>query len=159
MVVRDKVLDSHVYRLFQPDNEPIDGRPYGLSRTLTYRLRQEYTYRWNKNGKAYRLRIEKGFMYDGASVPRAVWWYLRPDGLQRAAATVHDKLYETRGDMGNQFQELKNGKWVTVNQIWTREQCDKMFARILREANVPSRKRRMAYRAVDWFGKKAWDND
>lgn len=151
-----------VKALEQPHNVPIDGRPLGLPRDRTYMLAHDYSYEWEKNGTPYRINIKAGFIYDGASVPRAAWSIagLRPDGLLRAAATIHDFLYEHKGNLPKgSFQEWDEEliAWVEVKRTWTRKASDKMFGRLMREANVSRRRRRMAYLAVrSPVGAHAW---
>lgn len=42
----------------------------------------------------YDDRVEKkGRLVDGASVPRAAWWFCPPDGRHRRAAFIHDLDY------------------------------------------------------------------
>jgi len=149
--------------LEQPHNVPIDGRPWGLRRDRTYMLAHDYTYQWEKRGIPYRINIKQGFIYDGASVPRIAWSVagLRPDGLLRAAATIHDFLYEHKGKLPKgSFQEWDEefNAWVEVKRVWTRKESDKMFGRLMREADVARHRRRMAYLAVrSPVGKYAWN--
>ena len=143
----------------QPYNMPIDGRPHGLKRDQTYLLMAEYIYKWDKNGETYRIVVPKGFIYDGASIPRLVWTLtgMRPDGLLRAAALVHDFLYEHKGKMPKGTYQMRSDKRYTdLNDQWSRKNADKMFARILKESGVSRFKRRMACRAVRLGGWLAW---
>lgn len=39
--------------------------------------------------------IESGFLTDGATIPRALWWLLPPLGEYTQATTLHDKLCNT----------------------------------------------------------------
>jgi len=145
--------------LKQPLNIPIHGKPVGLKDDRAYALVQNYTYRWRKHDTYYRLTIPRGYKYDGASVPRPVWTIsgIRPDGLLRAAATVHDWLYIHRGEMPRGcYQRYIDGEWVDVNQIWSRESADRMFGRLMREAGMKRWRRRAAYRAVRTFGGLYW---
>lgn len=52
---------------------------------------------WNpevKDANAYQpVRVPIGFVTDFASIPRAFWSILRPDGLYSYAAIIHDYLY------------------------------------------------------------------
>ena len=45
----------------------------------------------------FTVQVPCGLMVDGASVPRLLWWMYPPDGLYRAAALVHNFLYQTLG--------------------------------------------------------------
>lgn len=139
----------------QPDLEPIgyadDGHPL-------YRVRVNYIYQWTApDGKERRLIVPYGFRCDGASVPKCLWHFMLPDGLHRAAALIHDFLYDYRGQIPvGSYQRLDAGKWVVIDAPWKRVHADKMFARILRESNVPKFQRRNAYRAVRIGGWTFW---
>src|SRR5579871_2652475 len=45
------------------------------------------------------IELEEGFRTDIMSSPRPLWWLFPPDDLHRAAAGVHDKLYQCEGRM------------------------------------------------------------
>lgn len=150
---------TEVQRLRQPHNIPIDGKYYGLKRWRAYELAEDYSYQWKKHDKHFRIFIKAGFKYDGASVPRFVWSItgIRPDGLIRAAALIHDWIYVYEGDLpAGSYQILVDDKWVNLDGKWTRKNADRIFARIMREAGVKKIRRRAAYRAVRLGGWIAW---
>jgi hypothetical protein len=131
-----------------------------------YRLVDDYIYTWEKKGKGgpssfkYRITVPAGFIFDGASVPRIAWTIsgILPDGLIRAAALVHDWLYRYKGNLpeGSYQYLAPDGNWSNLYAIWSRKNSDRLFGRIMREARVPKRKRRAAYRAVRLFGWLPW---
>jgi hypothetical protein len=125
-----------------------------------YRLAEKYVYEWEINDCKNRIIIPSGFTYDGASVPRIAWTVsgLRPDGLIRASALVHDWIYRHKGKLPNGSQQYLDdiGIWQDVYGFWTRKDADRLFARIMREAGVYKCKRRMAYRSACMFGRFAW---
>lgn len=146
--------------------EQPDIRPFITRKGWAYRLNSPYSYEWEKGGVRRRLRIAAGFEYDGASVPRPLWSLtgIERDGLQRAAALVHDTLYRCDGVLGDWIvQEVwSEGRqeWETESDVrWTREQTDRLFCRMLREGGVSMLKRRMMYRGVRAFGWMYWGND
>ena len=115
-----------------PDSRPISDK--------IYQLFNDYRYEWNLKVKdkqgiekiiKNRITIPAGFRYDGASVPRIFWTIsgIRPDGLQRAAALVHDMIYMQKGDLPNgiQEQEVSPNKWGPVYGNWNRYYCDRLF--------------------------------
>ncbi|WP_081452469.1 DUF1353 domain-containing protein [Verrucomicrobium spinosum] len=124
-----------------------------------YRVTSDWSYVWKINRRTYRLRVPRGFEFDGASVPWWMWSLLRvpPDGLHRAAALAHDYLYRHVGrvPLGHQ-QELIRGKWMDCTSPWLREEADALFARILRECGVSMVRRRLMYLGVRIFGKSSW---
>ncbi|HWL54266.1 MAG TPA: DUF1353 domain-containing protein [Chthoniobacteraceae bacterium] len=136
----------------QPLNIPIkDG----------YRLECDYIYRWVDEGRIYRIVVPAGFICDGASVPRFLWTLIgaTPDGLNRAAALVHDFIYRNSGVLpnGSFWEEAPGGRLIAlIDMPWTRVQADKLFARILREAGVPRLRRRLMYRGVRLGGWMSW---
>jgi len=139
----------------QPNITPISD--------LEYELVEDYVYTWEHNFRDQRLTIPKGFIFDGASVPQILWWTgLRPDGLLRAGALLHDWIYSMGSKPGNNgshhyyYDYHGNGKWVVQVKPWTRKQSDQIFSRAMREAEYPKWKRRIAYIAVRLFGRGAW---
>jgi hypothetical protein len=124
-----------------------------------YQLMEPYEVLWEKFGQRYKLIIPEGFKTDIASVPRLCWTLMDilPDGLHRGAAVVHDFLYYWYGRCpeGTVFVE-QNNQWVVFSLPWQREDCDRLFARLMREAGTPAWKRRLMYLAVRLFGWKTW---
>jgi len=47
---------------------------------------------WNFDELFY---VPKGFIFDGASVPRYLWWFLSPVGLLLIPGLIHDGAYES----------------------------------------------------------------
>ncbi len=138
--------------LQQPDILPISEEDYILD--------ENYAYEWDINGIPQRINIPKGFIYDGASVPRLLWSVsgLTPDGLIRAAALVHDWIYNFEGMLPEgSYQYFQDGQWKQVHGKWKRKDADRLFARMMKEANVPKWKRQLAYQAVRWFGRAYWN--
>jgi hypothetical protein len=143
--------------LEQPDIRPILTRDgWG------YRLNSPYLYEWEADGMKRQLRIQAGFEYDGASAPRILWTLtgIERDGLQRAAALVHDVLYRHEGRLPDGMQWLwseGHEEWEIQPDVrWTRTEADTLFARMLREAGVSVLKRRMMWRGVRAFGWMFW---
>lgn len=83
------------------------------------------------------VTVPAGFVSDFASIPRAFWRVLPPWGEYNRAAVVHDYLYRTH--------EM------------TRAEADETFLVIMGALGVASWKRRIMYRAVRWFGGRAWN--
>lgn len=146
--------------------EQPDIRPFLTRQGWAYRLNTPYPYEWVADGVRRRLVIAAGFEYDGASVPRPLWTLtgIERDGLQRAAALVHDVHYRNGGWLGNGITQAiwSDGAqiWETVEPSedcrWTRADVDALFCRMLREAGVSMLKRRMMYRGVRVFGWMFW---
>ena len=72
------------YRM--PKLEPLPLRRWGKARQ--WRLVEDFVYRgW---------RIPAGFITDGASVPRILYWLFEPTGVLFIPAILHDYLYATK---------------------------------------------------------------
>lgn len=89
--------------------------------------------------------VEDGQLSDGASVPRLAWWFMPPDGLQRAAALPHDDVYGRQGIM-------PSGRRIA------RAQADLMLYDRLVMAGVSKWRAVIVYRNVRAFGWHAWNN-
>jgi len=140
----------------QPINIPItlpDGRD-------GYILHEDYIYEWEQAGDRWRFVVPKGFMYDGASVPRLVWTIsgITPDGRIRAAATVHDEIYDCKGRIPDgMLYVFRDGKWLEIRgSVWPREEADKIFERIMIESGISPYRAKKAYYAVRAFGWTGW---
>jgi hypothetical protein len=137
--------------------EQPDVRPVGEVR---YRLHDDYTYNWDDNGACFRIQIPRGFVYDGASVPRVLWSVtgLRPDGLIRAAALVHDYFYRWDGvvPFGSYQVMLLDGRWVSVDTPMTRSNADKLFKRMMADAGISPHLVWMAWSGVRMGGWISW---
>lgn len=128
-----------------------------------YKLVCDYVYEWEADGRKFRIIVERGFFHDGASVPRFLWTItgITPDGLHRAAALIHDFIYRFNGELpnGSFWGILGQNKYVGLPNVkWTREQADKLFVRMLREAKVSKVKRRLMYHGVRLGGWRHWKN-
>ena len=129
----------------------------GSGRTR-WRLDDGYFYHWQHGGNWYRLKIDKGFVSDGASVP----WFL-PWGRGRLgvlAPLVHDWLHHNRGRSNAQFWGGLEDWFSPPVDEFTRRDADRLFFRILRETGVkPKWLRRGAFKAVrawSWVNGDRW---
>jgi hypothetical protein len=115
--------------------------------TIEVKAGRDDRVRWN-------LVIPKGFEWDGASVPRFLWSLsgIRPDGLLRAAALVHDYIYRSKGRGVGWDRETGN----PLGWLFTRKEADVLFYDMIREAGGGWWTAIRAYRAVRMFGWLAW---
>ena len=98
-------------------------------------LTQDYIYSVN----GYDIKVFKGFVTDGASVPHSLQWLYNPFGRYIKAAVVHDFLYSCYNNTG-------------IN----RTLADKIFRYIMQETGVDNRTVRRFYAAVRAFGETSW---
>lgn len=141
--------------LKQPHNTPIDSK--------RYKLVEVYKYTTNiYQGVPYKIVVPKDFIYDGASIPRILWSLsgIRPDGLIRAAALVHDFLYRYRGRLPkghSYYWDIET--WRDSNSGYSRSESDKVFLELMGRAKISKVKRYLAYYAVRLFGRFSWKED
>ena len=98
-------------------------------------LLQDYIYSIND----YDIKVFRGFITDGASVPKSLQWLYNPYGKYINAAVIHDYLYSVYNNTG-------------IN----RTLADKIFMHIMKETGVPANVRRKFYTAVRCFGETSW---
>lgn len=127
-----------------------------------YELDEEYVYEWVTGRVANRIVIPAGFRFDGASVPRLAWSLtgILPDGLIRAAAMLHDWLYQHGGMLpaGSQWSRHvgPENPWRAVHGRWSRLGADRMFGAIMKECGIGWVKRWLAVKAVRIGGGGSW---
>jgi hypothetical protein len=134
-----------------PNNEPISPN--------LYKLEQDYSIDIRISDKIYTFVIKKGFLYDGASVPRIVWTLtgLTKDGLLRAGALVHDAIYFPEGNLTVNSKDIEvYYKGVRVNLNLSRKQADIIFKKILEKCKVSKRKVFIVYHSVRIGGIIFW---
>lgn len=142
--------------LDQPNIEPVLVRG-----EEGYRLEDPYFYQWQDDrGFWRRIAVPAGFLYDGASVPRLVWTMtgIVPDGLIRAAALLHDFLYEHRGAFPYGSLQFYHSGWCkdVSGVVWSRKQADELLYRVMIEAGCSPWKAKLSYTSVRLFGLYAW---
>ncbi len=85
------------------------------------------------------VTVPKGFVTDFASIPRAFWSALRPDGEYAYAAVIHDYLYWT--------------------QTRSRDEADGIFKMAMEDFDVGAVTIETIYGAVRLGGKGAWNGN
>lgn len=79
-----------------------------------------------------KVHIRAGFCTDGASVPRACWWWEGPmEGDTLPAAVVHDALYAahwtTRAEADGCLYSLLRGNGVSTLKAWAMHAAVRLF--------------------------------
>lgn len=91
-------------------------------------------------GAEFYVTLPDGYMSDGVSVPRWLWWFLPPWGDRATfAALLHDYLLD-------RLQGFEPGGPVAGTE--TREQCDQQFLIALLALGVPKWKAYLAWAGV-----------
>lgn len=84
--------------------------------------------------KTCQILVKAGTLNDGASVPRILWSIVRPDGLIRGAALVHDVLFESRGMPNTTYEYSEDYK--PVARAFSLKETNNLFGLIMRASNV-----------------------
>lgn len=123
------------------------SRIVGLNNKNKYFLLESLTFKLSNEKQ---ITIPKGFIWDGSSVPRFLWWLLPPEGDFEIGALIHDYLYVNKHKIGmyynnRKFADKEMYKWSDrlsgTNKISLRN-----FDNILR------------YITVRIFGGLVWNN-
>ena len=102
------------------------------------------------------LRIEKGFMFDLASIPRFLWSIIAPFELSIIAPLVHDYLYVNKGKLIREKDAISATFKSDIKYDITRHKTDSIFFAHMRDENVGKVKSYLAYQAVSLFGWIYW---
>lgn len=137
-----------------------------------FMLKEDYVYYWkmegtNSDNEAEKFDVESwiivsaGFRWDGASVPKLFWNLgFKTDGRHRAAALIHDFVYINKGKLpvGTMISKYKD----KVDQIqygsFSRKDADRLFGKMMKEADVHPFRRRLMKFAVSKFGWIYWQD-
>jgi hypothetical protein len=99
--------------------------------------------------------LHDGFKFDGASIPRPLWFLLNPIGLLLIPGLVHDYGYR----YGQLWQITRTENGLTIDEYRTgarRKQWDALFFQIGRDVNGTALINFFAYLAVWLGGRGAW---
>jgi hypothetical protein len=92
--------------------------------------------------------ITKGFIFDGASIPKYFWNYLSPVGVLLMPGLIHDWVYKY------QYLKCSDG---TQTKTLSQKDCDIMFRDLAIEINGFVVINHIAYYALRAFGWMAWN--
>lgn len=99
---------------------------------VKFKLREDHIY----NGPTFYLKAPKGYIFDGATVPRFLWSVFERFGPWTRAAMYHDILYDRR--------------------IGTKAAADALFLEIMELDGVPAWKRYAMFAAVLLWPPNIW---
>ena len=111
----------------------IKALPSGL-----YAITREYSATFPCRAHLWRVTLQPGFAFDGASVPRILWPVSGSpyDPPRVAAAAIHDWLYRA--------------------QICSRAEADEAYLLILMQSGISPARAFAEYAALRLFGRPAW---
>ena len=104
------------------------------------------------NSKTETITVPTGFVTDLASVPRAMWAFIAPFDVARAAI-IHDLLYKTIRQYRWKMKDKEDANLIAK----AKKASDKVFYHAMKDADpsVPSWKIYASWKAVDLFGKSS----
>lgn len=106
---------------------------------------------WNKDDVWYCMPIPRSYAYDGASIPKLLWWLVAPFELGIVPPGKHDWLHENKGLVEIWKWDGVDGVWRSLGEVqWSRHDADRMFFRDMKEnaKPIPRWARRGAFKAV-----------
>lgn len=102
-------------------------------------VKKEFNF-WLDDARTKRVNVPKGYLTDGASVPRPFWSLIPPWGEYGQAAVMHDWLCE--------YLNVWNGKmWVRIS----RTECDQLFNQGMKALKVKDLTRKVMFGAVNAY--------
>lgn len=123
-----------------------DIRPHSESGEARYILNEDYRFSLKYvDGHRRYFKVPKGFLFDGASVPRLFMFLigLERDGVHRAGSLIHDYIYRNKGVIKSNCR--------CVFRL-TRKQGDQLFYKVNKDRGLKSWHNRIAYLTVRGFG-------
>lgn len=118
--------------------ENLDGRKLRIAKGFTYRVGSE--------DSSEVIRVPEGFVCDGQSYPRLLWFIDNPQGRGAKAGVVHDYLYWLNGRQPSPLAKTYN-----------RAESDAIFKEALEVSGVNWLSRNVRYAALRMFGWAAWN--
>jgi hypothetical protein len=117
-----------------------------------FRLDYNHTCSWETDTQSYVLTAPKGFLWDGATIPRALWSLAgyHPSGLMLAPSMWHDYIYVNKGKFINQS---------TNEEVYiSRKHSDVLFYRHMILAGIEPKKAKLFYQIVRLAGRVYWND-
>ena len=116
------------------------------------------------NDIEYCLDIPTGFVFDGASIPRAVWGILglAPHGVMDGPGLVHDFCYHYKGDFPSGSYWIKDvtGVWYRCSVPMSKPTSDELLKELcLHHKACGEFKASLVWSGVAAFGIFAWNSN
>ncbi len=103
-----------------------------------------------------RIVIPKGFVFDGASIPRPLWAILSPTGLLLIPGLIHDFGYKF--DYLWALNTEEGEKYIKVYEVSGQQFWDEMFYKVGMKVNEMEVINALAWLPLTLFGFIAWNN-
>ncbi|MFW5443451.1 MAG: DUF1353 domain-containing protein [Methylococcaceae bacterium] len=113
---------------------------------------ENWHYQYQASGENIELFIPKGFIFDGASIPRPFWAILNPIGLLLIQGLLHDYAYKYQ-----QLWQVSDGRATAYKKDADKEVWDTLFKNVGREVNGFFLINGIAWAAVALGGSGAWN--
>jgi len=136
------------------DKEPLmkiliwvfEVRRWELIEDWRFKFKDEY-------GQQQEIILHKGFVFDGASIPRVLWGFLSPVGLLLIPGLVHDYGYK----YDQLWQKDENGDIVPFKKDAGKDYWDELFRSIGEQVNDIPAIDFIAWLGVHHGGAGAWN--
>lgn len=111
-------------------------------------------------GRGFTFIIPRGFIFDGASIPRLFWNMLSPSGYLFIAGLLHDFLYKYQfAYIYSMVQSLDGCERRLIKQWFDQKQSDQKFEELADKICVGAHFfTKVAYISLRGFGFVAWNN-
>jgi len=138
-----------------PILRPIPVRKRGERRR--YELMEEW--KCELLGRDFTFIIPKGFIFDGASIPRLFWNMLSPSGYLFLAGMLHDFIYKYRfAYIYSIIDSLDGGEPRIIKDWFTQEEADQKFEQLADVICIGAHTfTKIAYISLRGFGWKTWN--
>jgi hypothetical protein len=118
----------------------------------------EWTFRMYET--EYRIFVPAGVRYE-PSIPTPAEGAIPADRLE-PASLPHDVIYKLKGRLDRPDYDVLASRWQGEwhrRPTVSRKYADDLFRLILQELGVASWRTWLAYKAVRWFGRPAWNEE
>lgn len=131
-------FNRHLTVTYDPEASDLLGRDY-------WRVEEAFTLRIGPEQDRTWVEVPAGYLTDGATIPRPLWWLIPPWGKYGQAAVVHDILCEN-------LEVICGGMEVDIQ----RARADAIFKEAMKASGVTRWKCNVMYIAVRAFAKLQW---
>lgn len=127
-----------------------------LYRWVTYIRKWELVEDWTYKYKDHDYIIHKGFVFDGASIPKPLWFLLSPTGLLLIPSLIHDFGYQNRFIF--ECSKESTGGFEKVHINAGRRFWDDLFLDVCNEVNDIKTLNFLCWIAIVLFGWISWNS-